>query len=80
MSLSPAALTTFAYNCTSGKYRVFGGSLKSCLKMVYFRMMGLIEKSFSDSKACLLSSSSSTPVVFPFSILQWYLRSLAGSG
>lgn len=42
-------------------------------------MMGLIEKSSSDSKACLLSSSSSTPVVFPFSILQWYLRSLAGS-
>lgn len=42
-----------------------------------FRMRGLIEKSFSDSKAYLLSSSS-TPVFFSFSSLWWYLGTLIG--
>lgn len=83
MSLSlSAALTTFAYNCTSEKYRdSLVAVWRAAWKMVnhwYFRMMGLTEKSFSDNKTYLLSSSSSIPVLFPFSILQWYLGSLIG--
>lgn len=45
MSLSPAALTTFAYNCTSGKYRDSLVAIwRAAWKIIYFRMTGFIEE------------------------------------